>query len=39
VGLNIGEGLKGLSDSLSGSSAAEAADKKEEKASRSAKKP
>lgn len=39
VGLNIGEGLKGLSDSLSGPPAAETADNKEEKASRSTKKP
>jgi len=39
VGLNIGEGLKGLSDSLSGLPAAEPADNKEGKASRSAKKP
>jgi uncharacterized membrane protein YqiK len=39
VGLNIGEGLKGLSDSLSGSSAAEAADNTQAKATRSRKKP
>jgi uncharacterized membrane protein YqiK len=38
VGLNIGEGLKGLSDSLSGPSAAETADGKQSKASRSSRK-